>query len=72
MTGGLGPGDPWFPGGAGNTFANGANVESPFHDVRTKLFDRLPEETWFCPGHGDDSSLSNERPHLDEWHHRKW
>ncbi len=61
-----------FPGGVGNTFGNEANFESLFHDVRTKLFDRLPDETWFYPGHGDDSTLGAERPHLEEWVRRGW
>jgi len=65
-------GDSLFPGGVGNTFGNEANFESLFHDVKTKLFERLPDETWFYPGHGDDSTLGAERPHLDEWYHRKW
>jgi glyoxylase-like metal-dependent hydrolase (beta-lactamase superfamily II) len=42
------------------------------HDLETKMFARLPDETWFYPGHSDDSTLGAERPHLDEWHHRKW
>ena len=37
-----------------------------------KLFDRLPDETWFYPGHGDDSTLGDERPHLAEWRERGW
>ena len=41
-------------------------------DVSTKVFDRLPDETWFYPGHGNDSVLGNERPHLDEWRARGW
>lgn len=65
-------GDSLFPGGVGNTFGNEAHFESLFHDVTTKLFDRLPDETWFYPGHGDDSSLGNERPHLAEWKARGW
>jgi glyoxylase-like metal-dependent hydrolase (beta-lactamase superfamily II) len=65
-------GDSLFPGGVGNTFGNEANFESLFHDVRTKLFDRLPDETWFYPGHGDDSTLGAERPHLEEWVRRGW
>ena len=43
-----------------------------FDDVRAKLFDRLPDETWFYPGHGDDSTLGDERPHLAEWRARGW
>jgi glyoxylase-like metal-dependent hydrolase (beta-lactamase superfamily II) len=65
-------GDSLFPGGVGNTFGNEANFESLFHDVKTKIFDRLPDETWFYPGHGDDSTLGAERPHLLAWHRRGW
>ena len=35
-------------------------------------FDRLPDDTWFYPGHGNDSTLGAERPHLDEWRARGW
>ena len=30
-------------------------------DVEHKLFDRLPDDTWFYPGHGNDSTLGAER-----------
>ncbi len=65
-------GDSLFPGGVGNTFGDQAAFRSLLHDVRTKLFDRLPDETWFYPGHGNDSTLGDERPHLDEWAERGW
>jgi glyoxylase-like metal-dependent hydrolase (beta-lactamase superfamily II) len=65
-------GDSLFPGGVGNTFGSAENFRSLLHDVRTKLFDRLPDETWFYPGHGKDSTLGAERPHLDEWEARGW
>ena len=65
-------GDSLFPGGVGNTFGNADNFRSLLHDVRTKVFDRLPDETWFYPGHGNDSTLGAERPHLDEWAARGW
>jgi glyoxylase-like metal-dependent hydrolase (beta-lactamase superfamily II) len=65
-------GDSLFPGGVGNTFGDEAAFRSLLHDVRTKLFDRLPDETWFYPGHGNDSTLGDERPHLDEWAERGW
>ena len=35
-------------------------------------FDALPDETWVYPGHGDDTTLSRERPHLAEWRARGW
>lgn len=65
-------GDCLFPGGVGNTFGSEENFRSLFHDVRTKVFDRLPDETWFYPGHGNDSTLGAERPHLGEWEARGW
>jgi glyoxylase-like metal-dependent hydrolase (beta-lactamase superfamily II) len=65
-------GDCLFPGGVGNTFGSEENFRSLLSDVRTKVFDRLPDETWFYPGHGNDSTLGAERPHLAEWEARGW
>ncbi|QIK66325.1 MBL fold metallo-hydrolase [Nocardioides sp. HDW12B] len=65
-------GDCLFPGGVGNTFGSKENFDSLLHDVTTKLFDRLPDETWFYPGHGDDSVLGAERPKIPEWRERGW
>ncbi|MBX6354355.1 MAG: MBL fold metallo-hydrolase [Micromonosporaceae bacterium] len=65
-------GDSLFPGGVGNTRGNAANFASLINDVERKLFDRLPDETWFYPGHGRDSTLGAERPSLPEWRARGW
>ena len=65
-------GDSLFPGGVGNTFGDKAAFHTLIDDVETKIFGRLPDETWFYPGHGDDSVLGNERPHVDEWRERGW
>jgi glyoxylase-like metal-dependent hydrolase (beta-lactamase superfamily II) len=65
-------GDSLFPGGVGNTFGDSAAFETLIDDVETKLFGTLPDETWFYPGHGDDSTLGAERPHLAEWRERGW
>ncbi len=65
-------GDSLFPGGVGNTHGSAEDFASLFHDVSTKLFDRLPDETWVYPGHGDDTTLGAERPHLAEWEARGW
>jgi glyoxylase-like metal-dependent hydrolase (beta-lactamase superfamily II) len=65
-------GDSLFPGGVGNTHNNPDNFTSLINDVETKLFDRLPDETWVYPGHGDDTTLGKERPHLGEWRQRGW
>lgn len=65
-------GDSLFPGGVGNTRGDKANFASLIDDVEHKLFDRLPDDTWFYPGHGRDSTLGAERPHLAEWRARGW
>lgn len=65
-------GDSLFPGGVGNTFGSKDNFESLIDDVEHKLFGRLPDETWVYPGHGKDTTLGVERPHLQEWRDRGW
>ncbi|WBQ08535.1 MBL fold metallo-hydrolase [Kribbella sp. CA-293567] len=65
-------GDSLFPGGVGNTRGDKANFESLLNDVETKLFARLPDETWVYPGHGADTTLGAERPALPEWRARGW
>jgi len=41
-------------------------------DVTERLFSRLPDATWVYPGHGNDTTLEVERPHLGEWRERGW
>jgi len=65
-------GDCLFPGGVGNTWKDPEAFQSLINDVETKLFDRLPDETWVYPGHGDDTTLGAERPHVAEWRARGW
>jgi glyoxylase-like metal-dependent hydrolase (beta-lactamase superfamily II) len=65
-------GDSLFPGGVGNTQGDAARFASLVDDVENKLFDALPDETWFYPGHGNDSTLGSERPHVAEWRERGW
>ncbi len=64
-------GDSLFPGGVGGT-TSPEDFRCLIHDVETKLFDRLPDETWVYPGHGDDTTMGAERPHLHEWRARGW
>ena len=64
-------GDSLFPGGVGKTSGPKA-FSSLLDDVSRKVFDRLPDDTWFYPGHGKDSSLGAERPSLPEWRARGW
>jgi glyoxylase-like metal-dependent hydrolase (beta-lactamase superfamily II) len=65
-------GDSLFPGGVGNTFGDDAAFAQLIDEVETKIFQRLPDDTWFYPGHGNDSTLGVERPHLGEWRARGW
>ena len=65
-------GDSLFPGGVGNTNKDVEKFTSLIDDVEHKLFDRLPDETWFYPGHGKDSTLGAERAALPEWRARGW
>lgn len=65
-------GDSLFPGGVGNTFGNRDDFSALINEVERKLFDRLPDETWLYPGHGDDSTLGAERPSLPQWRARGW
>ena len=65
-------GDTLFPGGPGNTFGNAENHQRIMDGLETRIFDRLPDETWVYPGHGDDTTLGEERPKLQEWRERGW
>ncbi|MFD8701928.1 MBL fold metallo-hydrolase [Kitasatospora sp. NPDC059648] len=65
-------GDCLFPGGVGNTWGDPEAFRTLFRDVNEKIFDALPDEAWVYPGHGNDTTLGAERPHLDEWRERGW
>lgn len=65
-------GDSLFPGGVGNTFGDKDAFATLVDDVEAKLFGVLPDDTWFYPGHGNDSNLGAERPHVAEWRERGW
>jgi glyoxylase-like metal-dependent hydrolase (beta-lactamase superfamily II) len=64
-------GDSLFPGGVGKTWSP-ADFDSLYADVVARIFDVLPDQTWFYPGHGNDSTLGAERPALPEWRARGW
>ena len=64
-------GDTLFPGGPGNTQKDPARFERIIASVRDRLF-TLPDETRVHPGHGRDTTIGTERPHLDEWIARGW
>jgi glyoxylase-like metal-dependent hydrolase (beta-lactamase superfamily II) len=65
-------GDSLFPGGVGNTQGDPKRFASLINDVEHKIFDRLPDDTWFYPGHGKDSTLGRERGSIPQWRERGW
>jgi glyoxylase-like metal-dependent hydrolase (beta-lactamase superfamily II) len=64
-------GDCLFPGGPGRTM-NPVDFTSLMDGLEEKVFGPLADETWIYPGHGNDSTLGTERPHLAEWRARGW
>jgi glyoxylase-like metal-dependent hydrolase (beta-lactamase superfamily II) len=64
-------GDCLFPGGVGKTWKDG-DFDKLLGDVTTRVFDVYGDSTVVYPGHGDDTTLGAERPHLDEWRERGW
>lgn len=64
-------GDSLFPGGVGRTTDPEA-FASLIGDVSRRVFEVMADDTWFYPGHGKDSTLGAERPHLAEWRERGW
>ncbi|GAA2075076.1 MBL fold metallo-hydrolase [Aeromicrobium tamlense] len=64
-------GDSLFPGGVGRTWSPDDFMRL-CGDVESKIFARFDDDTWFYPGHGDDSTLGAERPSLPDWRARGW
>lgn len=64
-------GDTLFPGGPGNTWENKENLARIIDAIETKLF-VLPDDTAVYPGHGKDTTIGTEKPHLQEWKDRGW
>lgn len=64
-------GDSLFPGGPGRT-TSPADFTSLMNDLQQRVFDPLPDPTWVYPGHGNDTTLGAERPHIPEWRARGW
>ena len=65
-------GDSLFPGGPGNTQHDAQRFDSLMTDLEDRVFGELPDVTWVYPGHGKDTTLGTERPHLTEWRARGW
>ncbi|MEJ7845521.1 MAG: MBL fold metallo-hydrolase [Acidimicrobiales bacterium] len=64
-------GDTLFPGGPGRTTFEDADFATIIESIDRRLFTLAPE-TLVLPGHGDDTTIGTERPHLQEWVDRGW
>lgn len=65
-------GDTLFPGGPGNTSFEGGDFDTIIRSIDDRLFGVLAPDTIVMPGHGLDTTIGTERPHLDEWVARGW
>jgi glyoxylase-like metal-dependent hydrolase (beta-lactamase superfamily II) len=65
-------GDTLFPGGPGATGYPGGDFDRIIRAIDERLFSTLPGDTIVLPGHGDDTTIGAESPHLQEWIDRGW
>jgi glyoxylase-like metal-dependent hydrolase (beta-lactamase superfamily II) len=65
-------GDTLFPGGPGATRFPGGDFPTILESIESRLFSPLVAETIVMPGHGTDTTIGAERPHLAEWAARGW
>ena len=64
-------GDTLFPGGPGATHFEGGDFPTIIRSIEDRLL-TLPADTLVLPGHGDSTTIGDERPHLQEWVDRGW
>ncbi len=64
-------GDSLFPGGPGRTDGP-QEFGSLMDDLEERVFGVYPDDALVLPGHGDNTTLGAERPHLQEWRARGW
>jgi glyoxylase-like metal-dependent hydrolase (beta-lactamase superfamily II) len=65
-------GDTLFPGGPGATRFPGGDFPTIIRSISERLFRPLSPDTLVLPGHGADTTIGDERPHLQEWVDRGW
>ena len=65
-------GDTLFPGGPGATHFEGGDFDTIIRSIEDRMFRVFGADTVVLPGHGDDTTIGAESPHLDEWAARGW
>ena len=64
-------GDTLFPGGPGATQFEGGDFKTIIRSIEA-MYSRLTPDTIVLPGHGLDTTIGHESPHLQEWAERGW
>ena len=64
-------GDTLFPGGPGNTKSDIGDFDTIIRSITDRLF-TFDDKTIVLPGHGDNTTIGAERPHLEAWIERGW
>jgi len=65
-------GDTLFPGGPGATKFAGGDFPTIIRSIDERIFSNFGPDTLVLPGHGADTKIGDERPHLQEWVDRGW
>ena len=65
-------GDTLFPGGPGATQYEGGDFPTIIRSIEDRIFSKFDGSTVVLPGHGLDTTIGDESPHLDEWIARGW
>jgi glyoxylase-like metal-dependent hydrolase (beta-lactamase superfamily II) len=65
-------GDTLFPGGPGATKFPGGDFPTIIRSIDERIFSAFGPDTLVLPGHGADTTIGEERPHLQEWIDRGW
>ena len=65
-------GDTLFPGGPGATQYEGGDFQTVIQSIDERIFSKFDGSTIVLPGHGLDTTIGTESPHLDEWVARGW
>jgi glyoxylase-like metal-dependent hydrolase (beta-lactamase superfamily II) len=65
-------GDTLFPGGPGATKFPGGDFPTIMRSIEDRFYRTLSDDTLVLPGHGDDTSIGNEKPNFDDWVARGW
>ena len=65
-------GDTLFPGGPGATKFPGGDFAAIIRSIEDRIFSAFDGDTVVLPGHGDDTTIADELPHLQAWVDRGW